>query len=121
MNPAFFIGIIIFSATIEAIALGRVRTADYTPGDLGFDPLRSAAFHSLSPARPTSPHSCCCRSYPILLSLLSCLLASSDPPLGTRADPFGRLYTGKSEAVKRDFELKELNNGRSEFCCPESV
>jgi len=62
VNPAFFMGVIIFSATLEAVALGRARTADYTPGDLGFDPLR--------------------------------------------------LYTGQSEAVKRDLELKELNNGR---------
>jgi hypothetical protein len=40
VNPAFFMAAIIFSATLEAVALNRVRTADYTPGDLGFDPLR---------------------------------------------------------------------------------
>ncbi len=44
VSPIFFMGIIIFSATLEAVALGRVRTADYVPGDLGFDPLRSALF-----------------------------------------------------------------------------
>ena len=33
-------GIIIFSATLEAVALNRIRTPDYIPGDLGFDPLR---------------------------------------------------------------------------------
>ncbi len=42
VSPIFFMGIIIFSATLEAVALGRARTADYVPGDLGFDPLRSA-------------------------------------------------------------------------------
>ena len=40
VNPIFFMGIIIFSATLEAVALNRIRTADYIPGDLGFDPLR---------------------------------------------------------------------------------
>jgi len=40
VSPAFFMGIIIFSATLEAVALTRIRTSDYTPGDLGFDPLR---------------------------------------------------------------------------------
>jgi len=40
INPLFFMGIIIFSATVEATALNRVRGDDYIPGDLGFDPLR---------------------------------------------------------------------------------
>merc|ERR1719238_1908134 len=39
INPLFFMGIIIFSATVEAVALKQTRTADYIPGDLGFDPL----------------------------------------------------------------------------------
>jgi len=62
INPLFFMGIIIFSATVEATAVNKARSGDYIPGDLGFDPLN--------------------------------------------------LYNGKSEAVKRDLELKELNNGR---------
>lgn len=62
INPLFFMGIIIFSATVEATALRRTRDADYVPGDLGFDPLN--------------------------------------------------LYTDRDERVKRDLELKELNNGR---------
>jgi len=62
INPLFFMAVIVFSATVEATALKMDKTGDYTPGDLGFDPLR--------------------------------------------------LYTGKPEAVKRDLEGKELNNGR---------
>merc|ERR1719329_454372 len=62
LNPLFFMGIIIFSATVEATALKLTRTPDFIPGDLGFDPLS--------------------------------------------------LYTGKDASVKRDLELKELNNGR---------
>jgi len=62
VNPLFFMGIIIFSATVEATALKLTRTPDFIPGDLGFDPLS--------------------------------------------------LYTGKDASVKRDLELKELNNGR---------
>ncbi|KAJ1472967.1 light harvesting complex protein [Baffinella frigidus] len=61
--PFFFLAIIVFSGTVESLALTtRTLGADYTPGDLGFDPLS--------------------------------------------------LYSGKSEATKRDFQLKELNNGR---------
>ena len=30
---------IIFSATVESVALKQARTDDYIPGDLGFDPL----------------------------------------------------------------------------------
>jgi len=40
VNPAFFMAIIIFSATVELVAIGRDRTPDFIPGDLGFDPLR---------------------------------------------------------------------------------
>ena len=40
INPLFFMGIIIFSATVEATALNVARGPDYVPGDLGFDPLR---------------------------------------------------------------------------------
>jgi len=39
INPLFFMGIIIFSATVESVALKTARSADYIPGDLGFDPL----------------------------------------------------------------------------------
>ncbi len=31
--------IIIFTATVESVALKASRGADYVPGDLGFDPL----------------------------------------------------------------------------------
>ena len=38
--PFFFLAIIIFSGTVESLALTtRTMGADYTPGDLGFDPL----------------------------------------------------------------------------------
>merc|ERR1740138_1119408 len=40
INPLFFMGILIFSATVEATALNVARGPDYVPGDLGFDPLR---------------------------------------------------------------------------------
>ncbi|KAJ1473721.1 light harvesting complex protein [Baffinella frigidus] len=63
INPLFFMAIIVFSGTVESVALKtRAIEVDYVPGDLGFDPLS--------------------------------------------------LYTGKSEATKRDLQLKELNNGR---------
>jgi hypothetical protein len=39
VNPLFFMGIIIFTATVESVALKTARGPDYTPGDLGFDPL----------------------------------------------------------------------------------
>ena len=39
INPLFFMAIIIFSATVESVALKTARSADYIPGDLGFDPL----------------------------------------------------------------------------------
>jgi hypothetical protein len=40
VNPLFFMAVIVFSATVEATALKLDRTsAEYTPGDLGFDPL----------------------------------------------------------------------------------
>jgi hypothetical protein len=39
INPLFFMGIIIFSATVESVALKQARADDYIPGDLGFDPL----------------------------------------------------------------------------------
>jgi len=62
INPIFFMAVVVFTATVEATALRMDKTGDYTPGDLGFDPLN--------------------------------------------------IYTDKSESVKRDLELKELNNGR---------
>lgn len=40
INPLFFMGILIFSATVESTAINVQRTSDYTPGDLGFDPLK---------------------------------------------------------------------------------
>eukprot|EP00286_Rhodomonas_abbreviata_P015259 CAMPEP_0181322844 /NCGR_PEP_ID=MMETSP1101-20121128/19451_1 /TAXON_ID=46948 /ORGANISM="Rhodomonas abbreviata, Strain Caron Lab Isolate" /LENGTH=321 /DNA_ID=CAMNT_0023430797 /DNA_START=17 /DNA_END=982 /DNA_ORIENTATION=+ len=39
VNPMFFMGLIIFTATIESIALRKPRGEDWVPGDLGFDPL----------------------------------------------------------------------------------
>ena len=40
INPLFFMAIIVFSATVESVALKtRAPGADYIPGDLGFDPL----------------------------------------------------------------------------------
>jgi len=62
INPAFFMAIIIFTSTVESMQVTKIRTDDYVPGDLGFDPLK--------------------------------------------------LYVGASADKKRDFELKELNNGR---------
>jgi hypothetical protein len=61
INPIFFMAIIIFTATVESVALNR-KNEDYIPGDLGFDPLK--------------------------------------------------LYVNKDPYIKRDLELKELNNGR---------
>jgi len=40
INPAFFMAIIIFTAAIESVQVTKIRTDDYVPGDLGFDPLR---------------------------------------------------------------------------------
>jgi len=38
--PFFFLAILVFSGTVESLALTtRTMGADYTPGDLGFDPL----------------------------------------------------------------------------------
>lgn len=63
INPLFFMGIIVFTATVESLAFGAGSIENgRQPGDLGFDPLS--------------------------------------------------LYRGKTEDVKRDLELKELNNGR---------
>ena len=40
ISPLFFVAIVVFSATVESVALKtRTMGADYTPGDLGFDPL----------------------------------------------------------------------------------
>mmetsp|Transcript_35497 Transcript_35497/g.83104 ORF Transcript_35497/g.83104 Transcript_35497/m.83104 type:complete len:328 (-) Transcript_35497:138-1121(-) len=61
INPLFFMAVLIFTATVESVAL-NIPKGTRIPGDLGFDPLS--------------------------------------------------LYTGKTEDVKRDLELKELNNGR---------
>merc|ERR1711966_401034 len=63
INPLFFMGIIVFTGTVESLAFGAASIENgRQPGDLGFDPLS--------------------------------------------------LYRGKTEDVKRDLELKELNNGR---------
>jgi hypothetical protein len=62
INPLFFMAIILFTATIESVALKATPNPDRLPGDLGFDPLG--------------------------------------------------LYYGKTEDVKRDYELKEIQNGR---------
>jgi len=61
INPVFFMATLIFTATIESVALSNTNKSR-AAGDLGFDPLS--------------------------------------------------LYNGKTEDVKRDLELKELNNGR---------
>ncbi len=116
VNPAFFMGIIIFSATLEAMALGRARTADYTPGDLGFDPLRSpplpVRYHSISHHRRT----CRALAHALVIAIPMRVLSLSWPvrPASSlpRCPSCGRLYAGKPEATKRDLELKELNNGR---------
>jgi len=39
INPFFFLAAIIFSGTVESVAINKIRVQDYTPGDLGFDPL----------------------------------------------------------------------------------
>jgi len=39
INPFFFLFAIIFSATVESVNINKIRLDDYTPGDLGFDPL----------------------------------------------------------------------------------
>jgi len=39
INPFFFLAVIIFSGTVESVAINKIRVQDYTPGDLGFDPL----------------------------------------------------------------------------------
>jgi hypothetical protein len=39
INPLFFLGVVIFSGTVESVAINKIRMQDYTPGDLGFDPL----------------------------------------------------------------------------------
>jgi hypothetical protein len=40
INPIFFMAIIIFTATVESIALSNNYRDDRMPGDLGFDPLK---------------------------------------------------------------------------------
>lgn len=62
INPLFFMGVLIFTATVESVALNTAGDLTRRAGDLGFDPLG--------------------------------------------------LSRGKTEDIKRDFELKELNNGR---------
>jgi len=62
ISPFFFMAIIIFTSTVESVALNKIRSDDYIPGDLGFDPLD--------------------------------------------------FYTSASSDTKREFELKEINNGR---------
>lgn len=39
ISPFFFMAIIIFTSTVESVALNKIRTDTYIPGDLGFDPL----------------------------------------------------------------------------------
>ena len=39
INPLFFLAVIIFSGAVESVAINKIRAQDYTPGDLGFDPL----------------------------------------------------------------------------------
>jgi hypothetical protein len=39
INPIFFLAVIIFSGAVESVAINKIRVQDYTPGDLGFDPL----------------------------------------------------------------------------------
>jgi len=39
ISPFFFMAVIIFTATVEAGALGKLRSGEYVPGDVGFDPL----------------------------------------------------------------------------------
>lgn len=40
INPVFFMAIIVFTATVESIALNKEYTNNTIPGDLGFDPLK---------------------------------------------------------------------------------
>ena len=40
INPVFFMAIIVFTATVESVALNKEYTNDTIPGDLGFDPLK---------------------------------------------------------------------------------
>jgi hypothetical protein len=40
INPAFFMAIIIFTAAVESVQINKIRTDDYVPGDLAFDPLK---------------------------------------------------------------------------------
>ena len=39
INPLFFLAVIVFSGAVESVAINKIRAQDYTPGDLGFDPL----------------------------------------------------------------------------------
>ena len=39
INPLFFLAVLIFSGTVESVAINKIRADDFTPGDLGFDPL----------------------------------------------------------------------------------
>ena len=40
INPVFFMSIIVFTTTIELVALNNNYKSDRMPGDLGFDPLK---------------------------------------------------------------------------------
>ena len=40
INPVFFMSIIVFTTTIESVALNNNYKSDRMPGDLGFDPLK---------------------------------------------------------------------------------
>ena len=40
INPVFFMSIIVFTTTIESVALNNNYRSDRMPGDLGFDPLK---------------------------------------------------------------------------------
>lgn len=51
INPAFFLTIILFSAAMESTQVNKIRSDDYKPGDLGFDPLQVYANESADDKR----------------------------------------------------------------------
>ncbi len=40
ISPFYWLGVLLFSAAVEAYAMRIVKPDNYLPGDLGFDPLR---------------------------------------------------------------------------------
>lgn len=40
ISPFYWVGVLIFSAAVELYGLQIAKSANYLPGDLGFDPLR---------------------------------------------------------------------------------